>query len=171
MRKTPSLNARHYTALAMMLGAIVGAFVSRIPQNISAQETYSVSGSAGQVGDLQQYLLAQNRTTCALLNLAITCTQAQACTAANAPGGASCTAVQARGANVRIWPDTQAGREEYVTFGVAAPKLAEIRAVVPGAFIAGPAMGDYCRWWKANSGSQAAECAKIGATSGCVVCL
>src|SRR5687767_9696001 len=81
----------------------------------SAQvETYAVPGSAANVATLTSVISFRNRETCERWSLATTCTQAQACTAANAIGGSSCTAANARAANARIFPLTQAGREEYV---------------------------------------------------------
>jgi hypothetical protein len=73
---------------------------------------------------------ANNNSVCAAVDLASGCTQAQACTAANATGGASCTAAQARNANVRIFPQTFAGREEFFQFRIALPKFLELRAEI-----------------------------------------
>lgn len=84
------------------------------------QESYTVNATAGQVTDLTAIVDISNEQVCRGLGLALTCTQAQACTAKGAPGGASCTAVQARGAGVRIYPQTLAGREEFVTFALVA---------------------------------------------------
>lgn len=131
-----------------------------------SQETYTLSASANQVADLRQYQLSINRGQCRRLGLALTCTQAQACTSANAPGGASCTAGQARNAGVRIWPDTQAGREEFVTFQWVAGHFLEARSSLPA--LAAP---DYCAWWTAqNQTTKDAECTKIGAPAGCSIC-
>lgn len=133
---------------------------------VEAQETDSLSATAGQVADLRQYVLSINRGQCRRLGLAITCTQAQACTAANAPGGASCTAAQARNAGARIWPDTQLGREEFVLWQWNVPRFQEARASLPA--LAGP---DYCAWWTLqNQATKDAECAKIGAPNGCSIC-
>lgn len=131
-----------------------------------SQETYSIAANASQHADLRQHVLGVNRSTCRRLQLVPTCTQAQACTAAQAPGGASCTAAQARGANARIWPDSQAGREEYVTFVWVAPHFVEARATLPN-----QGMGDYCIWWATqNQTTRDAECAKVGAPAGCSIC-
>lgn len=135
---------------------------------VEAQETYSLSASAGQVADLRQYVLAINRGTCRRLAAAggLACNQAQACTAANAPGGSGCSATQARNAGCRIWPDTQAGREEFVTFQWNAPRFLEAKASLPS--LAAP---DYCDWWGAqNQTTKDAECTKIGAPTGCSIC-
>lgn len=128
-----------------------------------AQETYSLSGSAGQVGQLDRDRASTNRQTCTRLGLALTCTQAQACTSANAPGGASCTAAQARGAQVRIFPATQAGREEFLTFSYVVP---EFSRRVKGA--AADEMNAAKAWFIAQSVAvQNAECAKWGLAAGC----
>lgn len=171
---TPSARARikEFGGLAVIVAAFAaGLTYEYFTRQAYAQEAYTVNASAGQVSDLQQYTLSLNRALCRTLNLAVTCTQAQACTAGNAAGGASCTASQARAANVRIWPDTLAGREEYNLFFVAAPKLVEIRNLSPITFVPGPAMGDYCVWWTAqNATTRNAECSKVGAPNGCSVC-
>ena len=93
-----------------------------------AQETYSIPATAPNVIDLASIVATQNLAICRRLSTvalnptpAFNCSQAQACLAAVAPGGSSCTAAQARGADVRIYPATQAGREEYVTFKIAVP--------------------------------------------------
>ena len=95
-----------------------------------AQETYSLPASAGNVADLTAIVDATNGRVCETRGLPVTCTQAQICVAASAPGGASCTAAQARQAQVRIFPQTQAGREEYVAFMIALPKFLELRAEI-----------------------------------------
>ncbi len=92
----------------------------------SAQETYSLQADAPSVVILTDLATFNNARTCLTLGLAVGCTQAQACTAANAAGGASCTAAQARAANVRIWPATLAGREEYVMFQIAVPRFNDL---------------------------------------------
>ena len=131
-----------------------------------AQESYSISGTAGQVADLRQYVLGINRNTCARLQLTAACTQAQACTAASAPGGASCTAAQARAANARIWPDTLAGREEFVTFVWIVPHFQEAKSGLPS-----QGYGGYCNWWTAqNQTTKDAECTKAGLPTGCSIC-
>lgn len=130
----------------------------------AAQETYSISASAGQVSDLTAIVTGANLATCRLWVPATpACTQAQACTAANAPGGASCTAAQARGVNARIFPQTQAGREEFVTFQIAAPNFISMKATLPQQ--TRPA---YCTWFNLQAqGTQDSECSKIGLSAGC----
>lgn len=89
----------------------------------SAQETYSLSANATQVTNLTAIVSTSNSQTCLRLTAIESCTQAAACTAAGAVGGASCTAAQARTANARIYPATLAGREEYVTFVWVVPQF------------------------------------------------
>lgn len=98
-----------------------------------AQEAYTLNASAGNVTTLTDVISFFNAQTCQGFSLAPNCTQAQACTAANAAGGAGCTAAQARAASARIWPSTQAGREEFTTFQIAAPKFLDLVGSVAAA--------------------------------------
>lgn len=128
-----------------------------------AQETYSLSGSATQVSQLDRDRASTNRQTCVRLGQVAACTQAQACTAAGAAGGASCTAAQARQANARIYPATQAGREEFLTFSYVAP---EFQRRVKGA--AADELNAAAAWFNAqNTATKNAECAKWGLANGC----
>jgi len=131
-----------------------------------AQETYSLPATAGQVTNLNIIALGQNERVCKRLALASTCTQAQACTAATAPGGASCTAAQARGADVRIYPSTLAGREEFVTFKFLAPDfIAALQAV------GSQHQSTFCAWFIAQSqGGQDTVCTNAGLPAGCRIC-
>jgi hypothetical protein len=126
-------------------------------------EVYAVAASDAQVVELRIYELAKNREQCRRLGLASTCTQAQACTAANAPGGASCTAAQARQAGCRIWPDTEAGRLEFITFnpGWLADLFKSAKASTPAQIGT-----EYCIWWGTQNQTQReAVCTAIGATN------
>jgi hypothetical protein len=130
---------------------------------VSAQETYSLSATANQVSLHDRDRASSNRQACTRLGLSSTCTQAQACTAANAAGGASCTAAQARAANARIYPATQAGREEFLTFSIVAP---EFQRRVKGA--AADEQNAAKAWFLAQSQAvRDAECAKWGVAAGC----
>ena len=141
-------------------------FLLLLAAPLEAQESYSISATAGQVTTLDRARLASNVRVCQQLGLTNACTQAEACTAANAPGGASCTAGQARGAGVRIFPGTQPGREEYLTFGLVVPSLQEaLRAARERERIL------YCQWFEAqNQTTKDAECSKAGAPDGCELC-
>lgn len=128
-----------------------------------AQETYSLNASAGNVTTLTGVITGLNGNLCVQYGLPRTCTQSQVCTASNTPGGASCTAAQARTNNVRIFPLTQAGREEFTTHRIAAPKFTELvrdqRNEDRRAFCAG---------W--NAASQLAKdnaCSDLGLPAGC----
>lgn len=100
----------------------------------SAQETYSVNAPAGVVTDITSLVSIQNQRTCERITLASSCTQAQACTQVGAAGGASCTAAQARASNVRIYPATTAGREEWVNQEIVIPDVNDRRATIPGRY-------------------------------------
>ena len=128
-----------------------------------AQETYSLPAGAGNVTTLSTVMLGLNGDTCARYNLARTCTQAQVCAAAAAPGGSSCTAAQARGAGVRIYPITFAGREEFVTFGIALPEFLRLVAQQQQ-----ETRRAFCESWAAaNTTQRNNACAAMGAAAGC----
>lgn len=132
----------------------------------SAQETYSQNATAAHVVDLRLVVAAQNEATCERLGLVETCTQAQACTSGNAVGGASCTAAQARAANVRIFPDTQAGRDEYVLHTYVLPQFNAARAL-----IAARHQFKLCRFWvTATTVQKNAVCSAAGQPNGCELC-
>jgi hypothetical protein len=137
-----------------------------IPALVSGQETYSLAATAGQVANLTAAVASLNQEMCTGHALAADCTQAQVCTAVNAPGGAGCSAVQARDAKVRIWPNTQAGREEFVTFYLVAPRFQDLIAGTVGANRI-----RYCAWWTAQAQNvKDAECTKLGQPAGCALC-
>ena len=131
-----------------------------------AQETYSLAATAGQVTNLSLIAAGQNERVCKRLALAITCTQAQACTAANAPGGSSCTAAQARGVDARIYPATQAGREEYVLFKIAGPSF-----TTQLQDLGSQHQSTFCEWFIAQSqGGQDTVCTNAGLPASCRIC-
>lgn len=74
-----------------------------------AQENYSVSLSANQVTRLERVRVFVNEEECKAANLPVSCTQADLCLAR---GLGACSDAQARAAGFRIYPATQAGREE-----------------------------------------------------------
>jgi hypothetical protein len=129
----------------------------------SAQETYSLPAGAGNVATLTTLVTKHDGDTCQSYALPRTCTQAQICIAASTPGGASCTAAQARAADVRIYPNTFAGREEYVTFEVALPQFL--------ALVSAQQSEDrraFCENWNAASVStRNTFCTSIGLGTGC----
>lgn len=136
---------------------------------VSAQETYSVPGSATNVNTLTRIVTGWNGDTCQRFNIArppnAACTQAAVCTAANAPGGASCTAAQARGANVRIFPLTQAGREEFLQFMIVLPDFTTLaatneKAENKRAFCVG--------WTAATNANKDSTCTALGLPTGWV---
>ena len=133
----------------------------------AAQETYSIAANANQVTDLTEIVRTQNGQVCDRVNQALNCTQAQACTAAGVAGGASCTAAAARAANVRVYPLTQAGREEFVTFVIAGPRFVELRASAVPAF----AQKKQCDFWAVATQTQRdAMCTAANLPTGCALC-
>lgn len=129
-------------------------------------ETYDQAASAQQVADLTAIIAGENASRCKALNLAASCTQAQACTAAGAAGGASCTAAQARAAGARIWPDSLSGRDEYVTFEIVLPEFIRRRAS-----LFSNAVTAKCQWWDAqNQTTRDAELTAIGFPTGLTAC-
>jgi hypothetical protein len=94
----------------------------------AGQETYSLPAGAGNVATLSAVITNLNGEVCVRGSLPRTCTQAQACVALSIAGGASCTAANARNGSARIYPLTQPGREEFVTFGIALPRFLELVA-------------------------------------------
>lgn len=154
---------------SIVLGA--ATVLAAVGLSVLAQEAYTVpptgNGTAQQQADLTAIVAAYNANTCEGLKLATSCTQAQACTAANAAGGASCTAAQARAANARIWPNTTAlERSEFVTFVYATPSFNADRIRIAN-------RRDYARavatWAAASVANRNAVCtaAAIGLANGC----
>lgn len=145
------------------------AFFALMAGTVFGQETYSLPASAGNVTTLTSVINFQNGELCARLSLPRTCTQAQACVAPGclAAGGASCSAAQARAAGCRVYPaSTQAGREEFVTFFIAAPRFIELVAMQNA-----ESKRAFCEAWTANSGGQASCRTAISAASGTDPCV
>ena len=141
-------------------------FLLVIPATVQAQETYSIAVPAPLVLDLSVILSDTNAETCKRLNLQPGCTQGDACTNANAAGGSGCTPAQARAANARIYPGTQAGREELVAFHIALPRFTELLAHAKGRNTA-----RWCERYRALSASaQNAECSAISQPDQCGIC-
>lgn len=116
--------------VAFILAMFASTAAAQTPTPTPAPEVYTLNAGSTNVGNLIQVIRAKNEKLCSNLHRqagtnpwtpAWTCTQAQACTVASAPGGASCTAAQARGANVRVWLQTEAGHQEYVMFQIVLP--------------------------------------------------
>ena len=137
-----------------------------IPALAQAQESYNVAATAGQVTRLTKAVTIQNRQTCAASGFPASCTQAQVCTFVNAAGGASCTAAQARAANVRIYPNTLAGREEFVTFALVVPAFQQLVSTAPSTD-----QQDFCAAFKAAApATQNSTCATYGLAAACEPC-
>jgi hypothetical protein len=143
--------------LTLVLVALLGA------ASAQAQETYSLPAGAGNVVTLTTVIAGLNGDNCVRYALPRTCTQAQVCTAAGAPGGASCSATQARGAGVRIYPLTQPGREEFVTFGIALPAFLQLVSNQQQ-----ETRRVFCEGWLAsNTTARNNACSALGLAAGC----
>ena len=114
----------------------------------SAQETYSIPVPAAQIPKVDRARLTKNAETCRTLGLAPACTQAQACTVAGAPGGASCTLAQAQAAGVEIHAATLAGRESFLQSIVRE----HIRAFITQVDVEDRT--SFCVWWRAAATTQ-----------------
>jgi hypothetical protein len=145
---------------------LILAALAFIPALASAQEAYTVNATAGQVTRLTKAVTIQNRQTCAQYGFIPACTQAQVCVQVNAAGGASCTAAQARASNVRIYPNTQPGREEFVTFALVVPAFQQLMATAVSTDQA-----DFCAAFKAAApATQNSTCATFGLAAACEPC-
>lgn len=134
----------------------------------AAQETYTLSVNAAQVTQLRDIITAENERTCQNRSQPFTCTQAQACTGTGVvcTGGAACTAPQARACGARIYPDTIAGREEYVTFGIAAPEFVSRRQLLPTWW-----SDRQCRIWAtADAPTRQSMCTGSQLPTNCTLC-
>lgn len=153
---------------SLLLLCAVLAISGLAADTAQAQETYTLNATAGQVTDLTSIVTSANARTCIRVGAAggESCTQAQACSAIGNPTNCSSTASVARGLNVRIFPLTQAGREEYVTFTWVAPLF--IAAIDdPTAFEHERAC---INWQGFNTTQRNAVCTAFGRPTGCRLC-
>lgn len=137
-----------------------------LPAVAQSQESYTVNSSAAQVVRLTKAVTIQNRQTCASQGFPASCTQATICVQVNAAGGASCTAAQARASNVRIYPNTLAGREEFVTFSLVVPAFQQLMSTAVSTD-----QQDFCAAFKAAAqGTKDATCTTYGLPAACEPC-
>lgn len=109
----------------MRKALITAALLMGLAGIAQAQETYTftLGGSAEntkaakqtQVGMVNLGRIQQNADVCKRGNLGPTCTQAQACVALGVLGGADCTAADALAADARIFADSLAGRQGFIS--------------------------------------------------------
>lgn len=159
--------------MRLKLAAFAVLLLAGLP--LKAQETYCSTANANQAADVRLHVLGVNRETCERLvplsGPSFNCTQAAACTAANAAGGSGCSPAQARQASARIWPDSQAGREEFQSFEWDLPQFVTARASLPQRGYTA-----YCRWWStATQVQREADCTKAnlpitGTIQACSIC-
>lgn len=132
-----------------------------------AQETYSVTAPAPYVATVTALVKGANIATCVRFAIApASCTQAAACTAAGAAGGAGCSPAQARAAGARIFPQTTAGREEYLSFSIVIPTLDDRKQSLPVVQTARRC----ANWAQLDQASKDAECTRTpypGLEAGC----
>jgi len=134
--------------------------------NAIAQESYTVPISAGNQLTMTDIVRMHNEKICWRLGLADNCTQAQACTAANAAGGASCTAAQARAVAARVYTNNTAGREEFHIQETAVPALA-----IKIADLVSHNQERMCRNWGTFNQTQKDNlCTAAGLSAGCKLC-
>jgi len=143
-----------------------------IAASASAQETYSVAIlNPANVSKLDVGRQLANQAVCTRFSLAVSCTQAQACAASlSATGqpasGAACTANEAQTAGVRIYPNSLAGREAFITQELIRAQLdvfARQRAKLDFA-----ALQSFCK--TATQPQIDGVCTASGLSAGCGVC-
>lgn len=145
------------TLIALIL---TGIFAS---VTYAASESYTINKSAGVVKSLDRLRLFYNGSVCAAYSLALTCTQAQVCVAAEVPGGASCTGADAKAAGVFIYSDTLNDRGKLLD-SLSDDYINRLYTKI----IPASDSDAYRTWFKAqNQATQDAECAKIGQPTGC----
>jgi hypothetical protein len=163
-----------YLIVALVQAAVLSAMFAglvhaAIALTVNLNDTYQAR--------LEEDLVRSNRETCRRLWRKVvvenggaapwtprgTCTQAQACAAAGAAGGASCTNQQADEANARIFPATQNGREALAQV-LLREVIDERRAQRDGKDLRQGA----CDWWETQTLSvRQNECLKYGAPQSC----
>ncbi len=137
-----------------------------------AQETYSVAIlSQANVTKLDVGRQLANQAVCTRFSLTASCTQAQACAASFAATGepatgGACTAQEAATAGVRIYPNSLAGREGFITQELIRAQLdvfARQRAKLDFA-----ALQSFCK--VATQPQIDGVCTATGLSAGCGVC-
>lgn len=135
----------------------------------SAQEiyTFSVGGTttnrASVVGQIELGRVQWNTEVCKNVSLPASCTQAQACVGHNTAGGAACTAQQALDGNVRIFPDSEAGRSSFVANIMVRNQVAQFLSIQ----IAKDQADALAAWQAKNAADKDAICATLGMPAGC----
>ena len=138
----------------------------------SAQETCSIDiQSPANVAKLDVGRKLANQAVCTRFSLPSSCTQAQACTASFEATGqpassGACTAQEAQGASVRIYPNSLNGREAFITQELIRTQLdvfARQRAKLDFA-----ALQSFCK--VANQTQKDGVCTASGQSAGCGLC-
>lgn len=138
----------------------------------SAQETYSVVlSSPANVAKLDVGRKLSNQAVCTRFALPASCTQAQACAASflatgQPSTGGSCSGAEAQSAGVRIYANTLAGREGFVTNEIIKTQIdafSRQRAKLDFSALQG-----FCR--TATQPQIDGVCTASGLSAGCGVC-
>lgn len=128
-----------------------------------AAEGYTLNKGAGIVKSIERLRIFYNGAVCSANGLALTCTQAQVCVAANVTGGASCSNADAKAAGVFVYADSLSGREKLLDFLSDEYVNRLYTKLIPASD-----SDAYKVWFKAqNQATQDAECSKIGLPAGC----
>lgn len=138
--------------------------LSLLAAPLVASESYTTPINDSRQAQVTILVQAQNVAVWRRAGVALASTQAQVCTALSVPGGASCTNAQARAANARIYPQTQAGREEFWNFKLLPDNFADVdQAVIQAARYL------WRDWYKnvANQTAKDAECTNAGMAAPC----
>lgn len=104
-----------FTLISIISFVVPNSYAQNVPG-----ESYTLVASSANATLVNRGRILWNTGVCTRFALAASCTQAQACAAAVArgiavPGGASCTAAQARTVDIEIFANSTAGRDLYFT--------------------------------------------------------
>lgn len=100
------------------IGLVLGLAVAAEAQVASESYTLAVNSRNATLNDRAR--ISWNTGVCSRFNLSASCTQSQACAGAVAagiavPGGASCSAAQARTLDLEIYANSTTGRDLFFT--------------------------------------------------------
>ncbi len=157
----------------LLVSASLAAALLASPQDAKAQgETYTVTvNTAGNVAKLDVGRQLANQTLLSRFNLPSNATQSDVCAASLAQTGApasgsSCTLVEANGLGIRLFANSQAGRELFINLNMVKGELdgfARQKAKLDFA-----AMQAFCK--VATQPQIDGVCTATGLSAGCAVC-
>ncbi len=129
----------------------------------SAQEAYTVNATATQVTRLDRQRTRWNASVCARFALLASCTQAQACTAANV---SPCNTTNIRNADIEIFPNTLTGRQDYLVQKIIREAAEKWKADD----VAKDAAQQCVNWTAANQTTRDGMCTAASLPAGCDLC-